>query len=225
MKSSLQGIEDVPIYGTVEAARYVRVPYETLRYWTLGSESVPPLIELAAARPPRLSFSNLLECHILSATRGFYRLGVPKVRRALKTVHRLFPSLLHPLIDLDFQTGSVDLFIQQIPDVLIDVSKNGQLALKEVLSIHLQRIERDPHGPSSFFPFVEARSSTEPRIIAMNPAVAFGKPVIAGTGISTGVIATRFHARESLGELAKEYALPEAKLEEAVRWESRDVAA
>ena len=59
----------------------------------------------------------------------------------------------------------------------------------------------------------------------MNPAVAFGKPVIAGTGISTGVIATRFHARESLGELAKEYALPEAKLEEAVRWESRDVAA
>jgi len=127
MKSSLQGIEDVPIYGTVEAARYVRVPYEALRYWTLRSESVPPLIELAASRPPRLSFSNLLECHILSATRGFYRLGVPKVRGALKTVHRLFPSLLHPLIDLDFQTDSVDLFIQQIPDVLIDVSKNGSL--------------------------------------------------------------------------------------------------
>src|SRR3989442_15271787 len=102
MKSRFQGNWELPLYGAVEAARYVRVPYEALRYWTLGSESVPPLIELAASRPPRLSFSNLLECHILSAMRGFYRLREPKVRRALKTGHRLFPSLPNPFINPHF---------------------------------------------------------------------------------------------------------------------------
>lgn len=114
MKSNLQSIEDIPIYGTVEAAQYVRVPSPTLRYWILGSEFVPPLIEIAAKDPPRLSFANLLECHMLSAMRGFYRLGVPKVRRALKTVHQLFPSLTHPLIDLNLETDKVDLFASTV---------------------------------------------------------------------------------------------------------------
>jgi len=55
--------------------------------------------------------------------------------------------------------------------------------------------------------------------------VGFGKPVIAGTGISTAVIASRFNARESVPELAQEYGLTEAQIEEAIRWETRAVAA
>ncbi len=224
MTNALQETFEVPIYGTVEAARYLRVPYQTLRYWIRGSESVPPLIRLAGDDPPRLSFMNLLECHMLSAMRAIYKVRIPRVRRALTTVENLFPSP-HPLVDLDFHTDRVDLFIQRLPQEIINLSRGGQLGIKEVLTVHLQRIERDPSGLLSFFPFVEKRSPAEPKIIMINPAVAFGKPVIAGTGISTAVIAARFHARESISDLAKEYGRTANEMEEAVRWESVALAA
>lgn len=224
MQNSRREILETPIYGLLEAAGYVRVPYQTLRYWVKGTQSVPPLIRLAPQSPARLSFTNLLECHMLSAMRALYNLRLPKVRRALATVGRLFPSR-HPLVDFEFQTDSVDLFIHRLPDELINLSKDGQLGMQEMLSVHLQRIHRDPSGLLTFFPFVEERSAAEPKIIMMNPAVAFGKPVISGTGISTAVIASRFHARESVSELAREYGRAQTEIEEAVRWESRSLAA
>jgi PIN domain-containing protein len=44
---------------------------------------------------------------------------------------------------------------------------------------------------------------------------------MAGTAIPTAVIASRFHARESLSDLAKEYGRTNKDIEEAIRWESR----
>jgi Protein of unknown function (DUF433) len=54
------------------------------------------------------------------------------------------------------------------------------------------------------YPFVMERTQNEPRLIQINPAVGFGKPVIAGTVISTAVVASRFNARESIDDLASE---------------------
>jgi len=33
-------ILEVPIYSTRDAAHYLRVPYQTLRYWIRGSDSI-----------------------------------------------------------------------------------------------------------------------------------------------------------------------------------------
>ena len=97
--------------------------------------------------------------------------------------------------------------------------------MPEIVGVHLERIEKDPSGLFKFFPFVRERSAAEPRYIVINPRVGFGKPVIAGTGISTAVIASRFNARESVPDLAKEYGLDERQVDEAIRWETRAVAA
>jgi len=218
-------LSEVPVYGLSEAARYLRVPGTTLRYWIQGRGAVGPLIKLASFEPCRLSFSNLMECHLLSAMRGeVYKLRLPKIRSALQTVARLYPSR-HPLLDRRFHTDGVDLFIQNLPEELMNVSRGGQLGFKAILDVHLQRIEQDPAGNFAFYPFVEERSAQEPKVIMMSPSVAFGKPVIAGTGISTAVIAARFHARESISGLAKEYGRSESEIEEAVRWESKSLAA
>ena len=88
----------------------------------------------------------------------------------------------------------------------------------------MERIEPLDNGLFRFFPFVERRSSTEPKMIMINPAVSFGRPVIAGTGIPTAVIASRFHARESISDLAEEYGRTDQEIEEAIRWESRAAA-
>lgn len=215
---------ETPIYGLVDAAHYLRVPYNTLRYWTRGSELVSPIVHLAGDNPPRLSFVNLMECHIISAMRTRYDLRLPRVRRALETLAKLFP-FRHPLLDAPLETDSVDVFIREHEAEIVNLSRGGQLGFRDILQMHLQRIERSADDMLIFFPFVEKRSPDEPKIITMSPVISFGRPVIYGTGIATAVIASRFHARESIGDLAIEYGRKDQEIEEAIRWESRTALA
>jgi uncharacterized protein (DUF433 family) len=224
MQSNNEDILEVPIYSTFDAAHYLRVPYQTLRYWIRGSGSIEPIIKPADTDPPRLSFMNLMECHMLSAMRTHYNLRLPKVRKALRNLATMFPTP-HPLVNRDFETDEVDVFIREHGNELINLNRPGQMGFREVLEMHMKRIERTATGIPMFFPFIERRSSDEPRSITISPAISFGRPVISGTGIPTAVIASRFHARESVGDLAREYGRTDKEIEEAIRWESRAIAA
>ena len=215
-------VMEVPIYGLTEAALYLRVPLDTLRYWVHGGEPVPPLIRLAASEPSRLSFMNLLECYMLSSMRAIYDVRIPKVRKALATWPSTF-STRHPLVEQAFQTDRRDLFIEHLGNV-VNLSKTQQILIPGVMELYLERIERDPRGLFKLYPFVMERTQNEPRLIQINPAVGFGKPVIAGTGISTAVVASRFNARESIDDLASEYGVKARQIEEAIRWEQRTAA-
>lgn len=223
MKLELDKSVELPMYGLSEAALYLRVPIKTLEYWTMGRGRMPALISAAGRHPRSLSFMNLLECHMLAAMRSVYDLRLPKIRRAV--VHLNVQSRYkHPLIEEPLYTNRVDVLIKEI-DRLVNISRGGQLAIPEIVNVHLERIEQDPKGLFRFYPFVRERSADEPKYIVISPAVGFGKPVIAGTGISTAVIASRFNARESVPDLAREYGLEEKQIEEAIRWETRAVAA
>ena len=167
---------------------------------------------------------NLLECHMLASMRSLYDLRLPKIRRALAHLNKA-SRFSHPLIEEPLFTNHIDVLIKEI-DKFINLSRDGQLVIPEIVEAHLERVEYDKTlGAFRFYPFVRARSVTEPKFIVIDPGLGFGKPVIAGTGISTAVIASRFNARESMPDLAKEYGLEEKQIEEAIRWETRAVAA
>jgi hypothetical protein len=83
MRAVVTDMMETPIYGLAEAAEYLRVPLNTLRYWVHGGGSVPPLIKLAGTEPVRLWFANLLECYMLSSMRAIYHVRIPKVRKWL----------------------------------------------------------------------------------------------------------------------------------------------
>ncbi len=205
-----------------EAAQYLRVPLNTLRYWVRGAGSVPPLVTLAKSEPSRLSFMNLLECHMLSSMRAIYEVKIPRVRKALVNLAK-FVEHKHPLVEQAFQTDRRDLFIEHLGSV-VNLSKDQQILIPGVMEFYLERIERDPKGLFKLYPFVMERTQDEPRLILINPAVGFGKPVIAGTGISTAVVASRFNARESIEDLASEYRVEPQQIEEAIRWEQKTAA-
>lgn len=211
-------IKEIPAYGLVELSEYLRIPRKTVEYWT--SEAGSPLIRPPQVSPLRFSFMNLLECHVLSSIR-LKGVRLQKVRRSLCYILRKWPSD-HPLLDQSFETDGVELFVKHLPDELITVSRGGQLAFDVILRDFLQRIERDESGLAArFFPFVADKKPTEPRMIQIDPRISFGRPVIAGTGITTEIIASRFAARESIADLAKEYGRQEKEIEEAIRWERR----
>lgn len=209
--------EDAEIgsYGTSEVAHWLRVPPRTIRNWVSTDGVVAP------AEPHLLSFANVLELHVLKGMRKIHDIPMQRIRRALEHVQNKYPSR-HPLIDREFQTDGVDIFIRELGEY-INVSRYGQRGFRAIVRTYLKRIGREQRTgmAESLYPFVITDEATEPELISMNPRIAFGKPVIRGTAISTAVVAARFNgARQSVSELAEEYGLPEAQIEEAIRWEN-----
>src|SRR5215475_4339527 len=217
MTTQLNTLYEKPAYGVIEAAIYLKVPVTTLRYWLTGFGKRDPIIDPVETEPARLSFLNLLECHALAGMRKTYDLKLPRVRKALRKVSEQFPQP-HPLVTQVFLTDRKDLFIEKLGR-FINVSKSSDQLNLEFFHIHLERVATDPNGLFKFFPFVREPRASEPKLIEINPAVGFGKPVIAGTGISTAIIASRFNARELIVALADEYGCTQEQIEEAIRWE------
>jgi uncharacterized protein (DUF433 family) len=220
---------DLPAYGLTEAARYLRVPKTTLRAWAFGQRtsgrgSFRNLIPARHRGLGMLSFNDLVSGHILSALRG-HHVPMQRVRKAIDYL-KSETGLAEPLIDVKFQTDGADIFVDHVGGT-INASQSGQMALGPMLRAYLKRIEYDSGGVARLFPFIrrydEAVLETiaaEPRFVVMDPRVAFGRPILAGTNIRTSVIADRYLAGESVAELAGDYHRPVAEIEDAIRCES-----
>jgi len=217
MTAKYNKLYEEPAYGLSEAAVYLKVPYTTLRYWLTGFGKQHPIIEPVELAPIRLSFLTLLECHALAGMRKIYNLRLPRIRSALRKVVKDFPQP-HPLVSEVFLTDRKDLFIERMGQTINVSRPHDQLSL-DFYRMHLERVEIDHNGLFRFFPFVVEPRPSEPKTIEINPMVAFGKPVIARTAISTAIIVSRFSARESVTELAQEYGCSPEQIEEAIRWE------
>ena len=221
-----EDVRELPAYELAEAAHYLRLPRATLRAWVAGMsygagserKFFKPIIRRAAKSPVGLSFINLVEAHVLGAIRRRYRVDMPAVRRAVDFLKRELGSP-HPLADHKFETNGVDLLISHHGQ-FISVSQGGQIAVRELLAAHLKRIDRDKHEiPIRLYPFIHSVTSDEPRNIVIDPFISFGKAVIAGTGVSTEIVAERFKAGESADELASDYSCAREKIEEAIQCE------
>jgi uncharacterized protein (DUF433 family) len=220
---------DVPNYSPTEAARFLGLPTSTLRSWTRGwtyrTESGEerrgePLIELHDSAGNELSFTNLVEAHVLSAIRRHHGVSMPRVRQALDYIDRHLGTR-HPLARQEFQTDGVDLFVEHLGQ-LVRASKDNQVILADLLRAHLRRIERDEKGLARrLFLFTRSEGSDQPPVVVIDPRISFGRPVLAGTGIPTEILAGRFNAGESIEELAEDYGCEGSLIQEAIRIESR----
>lgn len=216
----------VGAYGITEAAHYLNIPLATLRSWVQGrpyptgkgKSFSQPLIQKPDESEALLSFRNLVEAHVLRGIRARDKVAMHKVRIAIDYLHEKFESV-SPLTEEKLTTDGFDLFVHKYGQ-LINLSQKGQLAMKEILDAHLRRIDRDPSGiPIRLFPFTRPNINKAPEIIVIDPRMSFGKPVIAGTGITTSIIAERFEAGESIYLLKKDYGLSGSQVEEAIRYE------
>ncbi len=226
---------DIPAYSIAEAAHYLRLPPSTLRSWVHGGHyrvvggqrTFEPVITLPQSPPDSptlLSFISLTEAHVLRAIRRDHKIALPKVREALTYLTTQSPSE-HPLVVQEFETDGLDLFITRYGQ-LINITKDGQLTMRQTIQAYLRRIERDPHGfPLRLYPFTRSEPIENVRTIVIDPYVSFGRPVLAGTGIVTAIIAERYRAGESIDELARDYRRSRQEIEEALRCEMPPVAA
>lgn len=224
-----------PAYSITDAARYVLVPAATLRSWVAGRfyptqaearKRFEPVIRVPEAGSPwLLSFRNLAEAHVLATLRRHYQIKLETIRRAVRYMERKFQDQ-HPLINPGMRTDGADLFLEQFGS-LEGVSREGQLAMKEVLEYSLARLDWGREGSVlRLFPFTRLgeREGLGPRLVVIDPRISFGKPVIVGTRIPTKAVFDRWTAGDSVEDLSKDFARPTLEVEEAIRCEQQKVA-
>jgi hypothetical protein len=185
-------------YPIAEAARYLRLAPTTLRSWFLGRpyptrrgvSQFPPVLKLARRVPPTLSFSNLIEAHVLRSLRTEHGLPLSSVRKALTFAEREL-RIEQLLLREELRTSGNDLFLDQYGR-LINLSASGQLAMRKAFEAHLRRVEWGPmRSAVRLYPFVFADSSADAKPIIIDPKISFGRPVVDKGFVSTRSIVDR----------------------------------
>lgn len=219
-QSAQQDLRYRPLYTLSEVSRYARVKSATLRSWTRnGNEPVIIPADVSGVAP--FSFINLIELYVLEGLRRTHRLPMQRIRKGEEWLRRTY-GVSHPLAELNLETDGYDLFIREV-DIPINASRKGQGGFPEVLARYLQRIERDAGKiPTRFYPYTYDRA---PRIIVIDPAVAYGRPVVSGTRVTSQMIFDRYSGGESLNDIAADYDLDISRVEEALRCEIERIAA
>lgn len=228
-RTPLYGGQDpraLPAYTMADAARYLHTPAATLRSWFVGRTypkqdgvgSFKPLIHPADAEGRRLSFLNLVEAHVLRALRTQHGVPLHSVRAALEYAEREM-GIEHLLLSGALLTGAGSLFLEHYGQ-LINLTLSGQLAMRRVIEAYLRRVERDDrHIPIRLYPFLRGTGEESAKPVVIDPRVSFGRPTVAGSGVTTAALVQRIDAGESVADLARDYGIDEARIEAAVLFE------
>lgn len=215
-----------PAYPFIEAAHYLDMPVSTLRSWCIGQDykvngetrRFRPLIELDGEKAEGLSFLNLVEAHVLAAIRRKHDIPLPRVREALAFMQEKL-NTSRTLVERSFQTDGVSLFIEEL-SALVNVTHEGQIEMKELLLVHLHRIERDPAGlPIRLFPFTRTGTQEREAPVQIDPTIAFGRPSLRGRAVPTAVLADRFKTGEPMTELASDFGVTVEAIDDYIRCE------
>jgi uncharacterized protein (DUF433 family) len=222
---------EIPSYGIWESAHLLKIPPDTLKSWIrgrkypterYGQREFAPLITLPDEDLPLLSFVNLVEAHVLDAIRYKHKIPLPNVRSAVEHLREKYGSE-HPLAEFWFQQAGLDLIVD-IAGRLENVTRKGQLEIREWITAYLKRIERDPAGSAvALYPYLTRHPQQveeEPKLVLIDPRISFGKAILVGVGVPTAVIADRNEAGESISELAKDYGCEASEIKKAIDYEN-----
>jgi uncharacterized protein (DUF433 family) len=219
-------IYNIPTYSVTDASRYLNIPLPTIRTWLngrkydtkQGKREFLPLIQRPSAKMSQLSFTNLIEAHILRVIRTIHNISLDKVRIALDYISERF-NTNHPLATKQFSTDGVDLFLEEVGH-LVNVSRSGQLAMKKVLTDLLTRIEWDKNNLAAKL-YPDFNYVNDNKIIEISPYISFGKPVITGTGIPIKILTELYDAGDSLESIAEDYNCEVIHIEKAILFQSQ----
>jgi uncharacterized protein (DUF433 family) len=212
-----------PNYTLLEAAMFTRLSLSTLRYWTRGRGGTPPVIRPTDAL---LSLVNLVEVHMVSMFRGLHRVPLQRIRRAITVMARRFPGEAHPLATRKFWTDGRDIFTQHFHGHYESLIEPGQMAFTDVVECYAQRVRWSGGLPDQLFPWTvnriaEASADNLRRSVVIDPGIAFGRSVIAGTRVTTKAIKDLWDVGTELREIAEEFDVTPLQVEDAVRLEER----
>lgn len=221
----------IGLYTAPEAGKLTGVPVARIRRWLLGhayhrdgerhwsnplwQPQVPRL-----GKEVELGFRDLLELRFVDA---FTKAGLSlrAIRKALD-VAREVTGTDHPFATARFRTDGRSIFLrvagelaEEAEPVLIDLLKQ-QYALNRIVEPSLKDLDFDDGGVASrWWPAGRAKP------IVLDPAHAFGRPIIADVGVTTRALADAAVAEGTVERVARMYEVSVAAVRDAIAFERR----
>jgi len=228
------------LYTVSEAARYLDVPTSTFTTWAHGyhrrptgrREVIGAPILTALPRPghrgPVVPFIGLAEGLVLAAMRRS-KVPLQRIRPALARLEQEF-GLAHALASRRLYTDGAEVLFDYAETTEdrdaaraardLVVVRSGQRVFNDIVAAYLQRLEFDADGYARLIRL----PAYEIADIVVDPRRGFGQPIFARGGARLDDALGLFRAGEPLDDVAEEYGVPRAQLEDAVRIATRPAA-
>lgn len=208
---------DREMYTMGEAARLLRVPESTLRWWLEGKTyrgtTYRPVIRPEPTGSGSVTWGEFVEAGLLRQYRRAHGVRLKALREFIDRVRDQF-GIAYPLAHRRPYVGVGKQLVQQIQtDVGLDADlclvavANGQLLLTPAADAFVTRVEWDNDLAVAWRPHDDPASP-----VRIEPLRRFGRPSIQG--ISTEVLWEQLEAGADFDEVAASYRLSE----DDVRW-------
>jgi uncharacterized protein (DUF433 family) len=235
---------DVPLYTPLDVARYLRAPVwlilamwrgripphpEMLFYWLEGrpvrferDEDLADIPELRDRWPFRqladlyvrlFAVESLLERARSERKEGGRAEALAEAAWRLLRDNLPVPVFFGPAPPEE----GISRMLQSCRNQLAE--EEGRWLEKRLL-LCLGRIDMEGGAPSRLYPFSRVPAEGSPRTVVMDPRIRFGRPTLAGHGTPTDILLERHQAGDSIADLADDYGLLAAEVEEAIRYEA-----
>lgn len=228
MAGTIQNFFSTGIYMVPDAARLSGVSTWRIRRWLRGYRFRTKKREYHS-RPLwngqlepidgslALGFFDLIEIRFVDA---FLKAGVSWtiLRAAHERGVKLFANP-HPFCMNRFATDGRDIFVELH-------KKTGETSLLEIVrSQHVFAQITRPFLKELEFDAVDTllrwRPNTTHRLVVLDPARSFGRPIVTKHGVPTEVLAAAAKASSSVQEVCRWYEVGKADIEDAVEFEQR----
>lgn len=217
----------IGLYTFPEAALLTKIPVRDLRRWLDGYSyrgkkheqvSVDPLWETALADDDLdgISFHDLLEVQFVHAFRE-HGVSLQTIRVASQRARELFKTD-YPFTSQQFRTDGRTIFASAIEETgeteLLDLVKQ-QYAFRKIIEPSLRTgIEfGSDRLATRWYP------SPRSKAIVLDPAIAFGKPIVTHGSVRTSVLSEAFNAEGDKNFVARLYEVPVAAVDAAIAFE------
>ena len=208
----------LPAYTYADAARYTRVPAQTIRNWFTGAYSPGHRMHPVMARPDDrgLSYLQLADVAFVAAMRQ-RSIKLAVIRAAYDHVKNTL-GVDYPFVQVEFITEGTDLLIDAAgnPDIVMSASRPGQMAWRVAVETYQNQFDYE----GQLFLIWHPRGRL--RQVTVDPRIFFGRPTVQGTGIPTEAIASRLMAGEDPASVAEDFNLTPQQVEDA-RWFEEDI--
>lgn len=221
----------IGVYTLAEAARLLGggVGPKVLRRWLYGygyrhaekKFEQPPLwpaqYQYDPDEPAIIGFRDLIEARIVRGLRNL-GIGLQSIRVCMDRAREIIGDD-HPFSSTSFRTDGQRIFLEITTDVeepkLLDL-KRRQMVFRRIVEPTFVDLDFDAAAAVRWWLLPNKRT------IVLDPAVAFGQPIVAGYGIRTRTLANAVKAEGSVDRVSKLYEVDRQLVRDAVAFESRN---
>lgn len=206
----------VGLLTLTECATYLRTPLRTLHAWARPKDGEPLVSVLpSAGRQTTVPFVGFAEAFVLGALR---RAGVPmqRTRPVVETLNDeigLEHALASRRVYTDGAASIFDYASSSDDEALLNVVRTGREHFAEVIRGYLKPIT---YGDDGWVARLRLPAYTQAEV-TVDPTEAFGQPVVVHGGARVEDLVDRFKAGDGLAEIATDFDVPSAEVEDVIR--------